>query len=187
MAKTRKSSKPKRNLHAEITQNIIKAIETGPGKLAMPWHNSTGLSAIPHNALSKKAYNGINIVNLWAQRLISEYKTDLWGTYRQWNELGAQVRKGEKSSLIIFYKEFQVEPDTFTDLKTGQSLQSDDDGLRRMARASYVFNADQVDGYELPAKPDPLGPIERIRAADKLYQRNFRRYQAWRRTRLFCR
>lgn len=44
---------------------------------------------------------------------------------------------------------------------------ADDDGKRRFARASYVFNAAQVDGYAAPDAPDPLGPIERIEAADR--------------------
>jgi len=33
-------------------------------------------------------------------------------SYKQWQELGAQVKKAEKSSLIVFYKEYDVEPDT---------------------------------------------------------------------------
>lgn len=55
-----------------------------------------------------------------------------WGTYRQWAEKGAQVRKGEKSSLVVLYKEFEVEAD---------AKDSSGNGMRRMVRASYVFNA----------------------------------------------
>jgi antirestriction protein ArdC len=39
-----------------------------------------------------------------------------------------------------------------------------------VARASHVFNASQVDGCDLPGKPEPLGPIERIEAADRFFQ-----------------
>jgi antirestriction protein ArdC len=85
------------------------------------------------------------------------FAAPLWATYRQWLELGAQIRAGEKSSPVIFFKEFEAEPDPDD---------ADDDGKRRVARASRVFNAAQVDGYALPAQPDPLGPIERIAAAD---------------------
>jgi len=74
------------------------------------------------------------------------------------SELGAQVRKGEKSSLVVFYKEYETDPNPDD---------SDDDGKRRVARASYVFNAAQVDGFTIPDAPQPLGPIERIEAADQ--------------------
>jgi antirestriction protein ArdC len=75
--------------------------------------------------------------------------------------MDCQVRKGEKSSLVVFYKEYDTDPDP---------EQEDDNGKRRVARASYVFNASEVDGYNSPAPPIPLGPIERIDAADRFVQ-----------------
>jgi antirestriction protein ArdC len=113
---------------------------------------------MPVNALTKNAYNGINIVSLWVAAEVKQYVSPVWATYKQWLELGAQVRAGEKSSLVIFYKEFDAEPDP---------EDASDDGKRRVARASRVFNAGQVDGYQAPAAPEPLGPIARIAAADR--------------------
>jgi antirestriction protein ArdC len=69
-----------------------------------------------------------------------------------------QVRGGEKASLVVFYKEFSAEPNPDDGA---------DDGIRRVARASYVFNAAQTENYSAPAMPEPLGPIERIEAADQ--------------------
>ena len=66
---------------------------------------------MPVNALTKNAYNGINIVSLWVAAEVKGFTTPVWATYRQWSEVGAQVRSGEKSSLVIFYKEFEAEPD----------------------------------------------------------------------------
>jgi len=113
----------------------------------------------PVNALTKNAYNGINVVSLWVAAVVRHYATPIWGTYKQWSELGAQVRKGEKSSLVVFYKEFEADPDP-------DPANENDDGKRRVARASYVFNAEQVDGYQRPDAPETQGPIERILAAD---------------------
>jgi antirestriction protein ArdC len=56
-------------------------------------------------------------------------------TYGQRAEIGAQVRSGEKSSPVIFYKEFEAQPDPDD---------AGDDGKRRVARASRVFTAAQV-------------------------------------------
>lgn len=148
--------KPRRDLHAEITQRLITAIESNPGQPQMPWRRSGKPLWMPENALSKNAYNGINVINLWMAAEQRSFSSPIFATYKQWQELGAQVRKGAKSELVIFYKEFEVEADG-----------NDDDGKRRVARASYVFNADEVDDYTAPDRPEPLGPIARIEAADR--------------------
>jgi hypothetical protein len=61
------------------------------------------------------------------------------GTYKQWAEAGAQVRKGEKSAYIVFYKEITVGSDD-----------SDEAETRLFARATPVFAAEQVDGLAAP-------------------------------------
>jgi antirestriction protein ArdC len=148
---------PRRNLHAEITNQLIAAIEANPGEPCMPWRQAGMNPLRPINALTGKRYNGINVLSLWSAAQLNRFELPFWGTYKQWAEKGAQVRKGEKSSLVVFYKDYDVEPDT-DDEK--------DDGRRRVARASYVFNADQVDGFERPEAPASLGPIERMTRAD---------------------
>lgn len=149
---------PRRDIHAEITGKLIAAIEADPGKPSMPWRRSGKPLFMPENALTGNAYNGINVVSLWVAAECLGYSAPVWATYRQWSELGCQVRKGEKSSLVVFYKEYESEPDP---------EKADDDGKRRVARASYVFNAAQVDGYTLPDAPQPLGPVERLEAVDR--------------------
>ena len=148
----------RRDIHAEITAKLIASIEADPGRPSMPWRRSAAPLFMPENALTKKLYNGINIVSLWVSAEAQGYSAPIWATYRQWAELDCQVRKGEKATLVIFYKEYETEPDADN---------ADDDGKRRVARASYVFNATQVDGYTLPDAPQPLGPIERILEADR--------------------
>jgi antirestriction protein ArdC len=155
--KTR-TSNTRRDLHAEITNRIIAAIEADPGKPQMPWRRSSTPLWMPENALSKNAYNGINVVNLWVAAEARGFTSPLWATYKQWAELGAQVRKGAKSELVIFYKEFEVDPAPEV---------TDDNGKRRVARASHVFNSADVDGFTAPDAPQRLGPIVRIEAADR--------------------
>ena len=148
----------RRDIHAEITSNLIAAIEANPGNPSMPWRRSHKPLFMPVNALTAKLYNGINIVSLWVSAEVQGYSAPVWATYKQWREMDCQVRKGEKSSLIVFYKEYEAEPDPGN---------ADDDGKRRVARASYVFNANQVDGYTQSDAPPMLGPIERIKAVDR--------------------
>jgi antirestriction protein ArdC len=81
------------------------------------------------------------------------YSSNIWGTYKQWQARGAQVRKGEKASLVVFYKEIEREVEHDEDSKSGKLL---------LARASFVFNADQVDGFSLPTDQvheDKVGSI----------------------------
>lgn len=148
----------RRDIHAEITDKLIAAIEADPGRPSLPWRRASAPLFMPENALTKKSYNGINIVSLWVAAEARGYSTPIWATYKQWSEIDCQVRKGEKSSLVVFYKEYETDPKPDDDT---------DDGKRRVARASYVFNASQVDGYALPDQPQPLGPIARIEAADR--------------------
>lgn len=150
----------RRDIHTEITAKLVAAIEADPGRPTMPWRRHSKPLFMPENALTKKPYNGINIVSLWVSAEVAGYDAPVWATYRQWSEIGAQVRKREKSSLVVFYKEYETEPD---------ADRADDDGKRRVARASYVFNAAQVDGYTLPDAPQPLGAIDRIEAADRFF------------------
>jgi antirestriction protein ArdC len=105
------SSGNRRDIFSEITSQLIASIEADPGKPALPWRRSSGPLFMPVNASTKSAYNGINVVSLWVAAEIKRYAAPVWATYRQWLELGAQVRSGEKSSLVIFYKEFEAEPD----------------------------------------------------------------------------
>lgn len=147
----------KSDLHTSITNQLIAAIESSPGLPQLPWRTHGGTLTIPENIASGKSYNGVNIVNLWAAGMIHGYTLPVWGTYKQWTEAGCQVRRGEKSSLVIFYREYESEavPDA-----------PDDDGKRRVMRGSSVFNAAQVEGYAMPPAAEALGPIERIARAD---------------------
>lgn len=149
---------PKRDLHAEVTARIIAAIEADPGKPQMPWRRSATPLWLPENALTKAAYNGINVVSLWVAAEARGFTAPIWATYNQWAECGAQVRKGARSEIVIFYKAYDTAPDPDD---------AEDDGKRRVARASRVFNVAEVDGFELPDAPVLLGPIERIAAADR--------------------
>ena len=94
----------RRDLYAEITAKLIAAIEADPGKPQMPWRKNPGAPLwVPVNALTQKPYRGINIVSLWVDAEAKQFSSNIWATYKQFQELGAQVRKGEKSSLIVKY------------------------------------------------------------------------------------
>jgi antirestriction protein ArdC len=145
------------DIHQHITDQIIAAIERGAGEFRLPWHRSAGNIIRPVNIASKKPYRGVNILTLWATADEKGYTAGLWGTYRQWVEAGAQVRKSEKAAYIVFYKEITVASDD----------DSDEADTRLFARATPVFAAEQVDGYAAPVIDTPatiITPIEQAEA-----------------------
>jgi hypothetical protein len=86
------------------------------------------------------------------------YGSAIWGTYKQWAEAGAQVRKSEKSAYIVFYKEFTV---------ASEDGDSDDTDTRLFAHATPVFAAEQVEGWTAPIIDTPatiITPIEQAEA-----------------------
>ena len=142
-----------RDVYTQVTDTIIAAIEAGAGQWDMPWHRHGVTHTRPMNALTGKRYRGVNVLALWGAAEALGFTTGLWGTYRQWQEKGAQVRKGEKSSLVVFFKELAVDE---TNPETGETER----GRRLIAKASYVFNANQVDGFALPEPQAPANPAE---------------------------
>jgi antirestriction protein ArdC len=148
-----------RDIYTQITDTIIAAIEAGAGQWDMPWHRQGVAHTRPTNALTGKRYRGINVLALWAAAEERGFTTGIWGTYRQWQEKGAQVRKGEKSSLVVFFKEFPVDE---TNPDTGETER----GRRLIAKASYVFNANQVAGFALPEAAPSADPAETLGAVE---------------------
>ena len=78
--------------NSRITAEIVAAIEAGAGSWKMPWHHDGSAITRPTNVLGRR-YRGVNVIALWAAAQAASYGTGLWGTYRQYQALGAQVRK----------------------------------------------------------------------------------------------
>lgn len=126
----------KRDAYAEVTNKIIASIEAGAGDWSMPWVETHGM---PTNATTHRAYTGVNALSLWASGRHDPH----WATYRQWQSIGAQVRKGERAELILVPM-------------TAKRTETTDDGdettvARTYFRGAAVFNSAQVDGFEPPA------------------------------------
>ncbi len=153
----------KPDVYSRVTSQIISAIEAGVGNWRMPWHTSGKFAFSPINVTSRKPYRGINTVCLWAAAQAKQYESGEWGTYQQWQERGAQVRKGEKATLVVFWKFANDAAESDDGEETPRS------GSRLLFTRGYsVFNAAQVDGYT--AKADADKPIEqRIERAEQFF------------------
>ncbi len=140
-------SEAKSDVFHSITAKIVAAIEAGAGEFVMPWHGGILSPAFPVNAATDKPYKGVNILALWVDATFKRYISGYWASYKQWQTLGAQVRKGERGSVIVFYKKLD-QPEL--EVNTGHNGDGEQSGRRFVARASHVFNSEQVDGWQLP-------------------------------------
>ncbi|MGA7675291.1 MAG: zincin-like metallopeptidase domain-containing protein [Rhizomicrobium sp.] len=140
-------SEKRPDVFQSITAKIVAAIEAGASAAAMPWHGGILPPTFPMNAATDKAYRGVNVIALWVDAMAKRYVSGYWASYKQWQTLGAQVRKGERGSVIVFYKQLDQQA---LDLQREDTGDGEKIGQRFVARASYVFNSEQVDGWQLP-------------------------------------
>jgi antirestriction protein ArdC len=156
----------KPDVYRKVTDAIVNAIEQGVTNWRMPWHTSGKFAFSPINVTSHKPYRGINTLCLWAAAQRKGYERGEWGTYPQWQDRGAQVRKGEKATTVVFWKFANGSAETQDD---GEEHSAS--GSRLLFTRGYaVFNASQVDGCA--PKPDAGAPIEeRIETADAFFGR----------------
>jgi antirestriction protein ArdC len=140
----------RRDVHCAITDKIVAAIEAGVDDYCMPWHQTV---TRPVNAFTGKNYHGVNVLALWATAATRGFRSKHWATYRQWRELDAQVRKSERGAVVVFYKPAQP-------VKEDQGGDKENAGQSKLiARASWAFNAEQVDGWTAPT-PQPRSEVE---------------------------
>lgn len=139
------------DLYQSVTDRIVAALEAGTVPWVQPWRNDRSGGALPHNAVTRRAYHGINVALLWMQEAAAGYASPQWLTFKQAADLGGNVRKGEKGTQIVFWR--------FRDVKDSQTGE-----IRKipMLRTYYVFNVAQCEDIELrAAKLRPaIGPTE---------------------------
>jgi antirestriction protein ArdC len=120
-------------LYDQITATILAKLEEG----VVPWHQPWAGGQPPTSMSTGKPYRGINAFLL----TFSQYGSPWWGTYKQISERGGQVRKGEKSTVVVFWKRLVVDT-TEAERAAGAGRKK----IIPMLRHFNVFNACQADG-----------------------------------------
>jgi antirestriction protein ArdC len=156
----------KTDLYSKITGQIVAELENG----VRPWHKpwAAGHLAGPVSRplrANGKPYSGINVLMLWITAMERGYGAPIWMTYRQAREIGAQVRKGEKGTLVVYAsKILRSEQDT----KTGEEQEREIPFLKGYT----VFNVEQIDGlpaHYTAAHAPRLNPEQRIGEAEAFF------------------
>lgn len=145
--------------HVHITGSIVAMLEKGAGEFELPWHQPAGQIWRPLNVATGKRYSGVNVIALWAAAQERGFTSGTWGTFKQWRETGAQVRRGEKAAFALFYRPGQPS------YAEGNDDTPEKQRQRFIARATPVFAVEQVEGYQ-PDLPPKHDPVESVHAAE---------------------
>ena len=144
----------KKPFHEVVAEKLIEQLKQGTAPWQMPWKAGDGGGMMPFNPTTGKRYKGINAIHLLSQGRDDQR----WLTFNQAKAAGAQVRKGEKSTSIQYWK-FEEEQ-TKRDENNKPVLDGKGDPIKVRVRLerpkmfmANVFNAEQIDGLPLYQKP----------------------------------
>jgi antirestriction protein ArdC len=143
---TRKNVTP-RDHYQEVTDAIINSLENG----VVPWRALwNGVACgLPMNATTGRTYRGINLLLLSLAQSVRFNSDPRWCSYRQAQARGWQVRRGERGTTVIFYKQL---------LKRYEFSQDGSQRFFPLLRSSTIFHASQIDGIPEYVAPE-LGSV----------------------------
>jgi antirestriction protein ArdC len=154
------------DIYQRITDQIVGQLEKGVRPWHQPWSagHLAGRITRPLRA-NGVPYQGINVIVLWAEAMAKGYATPIWMTFKQAITLGANVRKGEKGSLVVYANSItRTETDADTKEETAREI--------HYLKGYTVFNVEQIEA--LPshyyAKPAPqTSTVQRIERAERFF------------------
>lgn len=139
----------KRDTYAVVTASIIAALEAGTAPWVRPWRNTEGMD---RNGESGRPYNGINVLLTMWSSLMNGFNSNEWFTFNQVRKKGGHVKKGSRSTLLVFFKPMEIRVE---DEVTGEWKKKKIPLLREF----NVFNRDQCEGLPermpVEALPEP--------------------------------
>lgn len=139
----------KRDLYQEVTDKLIAAIEAGTAPWQRPWQN-VAAAGLPMNGTTQRTYNGVNALLLMMTAQSEGYSDNRWYTFKQANELGAQVKKGSKSTPVYFFKMLNAKGEA---LEEGGAADGEQPRQIPFLTEYRVFHASQIEGIEPMAQP----------------------------------
>ena len=90
----------KKELYQQVTAGLIEQMEQGVAIWQQPWVVSKAYQ--PQNGFSQRLYNGFNRIYLgWMQESFGS-NDPRWYTFNNVKDLGFKVRKGSKSTIVVY-------------------------------------------------------------------------------------
>lgn len=140
------------NVYEIVNNRILELLEQGTIPWRKPWNASTGM---PKNLVTKKEYRGVNVFLLSCMPYSSPY----WLSFKQVSERNGHIRKGEKATVVVFWK--------WLDRKDADDTETTGNGRVPFLRYYNVFNLEQCEGIEAPEPVETVNQFDPIdKAAD---------------------
>lgn len=146
----------RQDAYQDVTDRIVAALEAGTVPWHQPWRSTGG-----QRSYAGRPYRGVNVWLLELAAMDKCYTDPRWVTFNKCKDAGGSVRKGERGTVVYFWKR-SVVPDLFAE--------PDDDGEQPTRsvfwmRAYHVFNVEQCEGL------DAWVPVERHEDTDGVVAR----------------
>ena len=140
------------DIYSQVTDRIIEQLAKGVIPWKSPYFSKVGF---PRNFSTGNPYHGINVFLLGSLRYTSPY----FLTFIQAKELGGNVRKGERGSLVVKYGTYAREAE-------GTASAGESEEHRKYLKAYTVFHASQVEGITFP-EPENVPELPANAACDR--------------------
>ncbi|TIT18455.1 MAG: DUF1738 domain-containing protein [Mesorhizobium sp.] len=148
-----------KDTYQRITDTIVEQLEAGTKPWIRPWRGNARRSSIIPRRATGETYRGINVIMLWVADQTFGYEENTWMTYRQAQDFGGQVRKGEKGTLVVKYGTF-----------TPKDHDDDEDRAIPYLKGYTVFNVEQIENLPVhffsPAEELPTNPVPHIETVE---------------------
>lgn len=155
------------SLYDEVTARIISELEGGRLPWVQPWgRDGVGTGpGLPRNALTARPYSGVNVLILWGAVIEQGWPSQSWLTFRQAQEAGGCVRKGEHGLTVVYADRFTPEAE-----KERASREGGDPKAVPFLKRFTVFNVAQCEGLRegLASDPAPLPEREIVPVAEEV-------------------
>ncbi|AJJ24494.1 ArdC family protein [Yersinia enterocolitica] len=145
---SRRKAQKRADLYQQVTDKIIAALEKGTVPWRKPWRLAARPvgSSLPTNASTGRPYSGVNVPLLWMASEEYGFSSDRWLTFKQAQQAGGRVKKGETSHLAVIFKLFEKQAEDLD----GNKL-FDEQGKPRiehlsMMKSLQLFNTEQCEG-----------------------------------------
>lgn len=145
------------SLYDEVTSRIISELEAGRLPWVQPWGMTGGTGpGMPRNAVTARNYSGVNVLILWAEVIAQGWPSQSWLTFRQAQDAGGCVRKGERGVAVVYADRFTPEAERERASREGGEARA-----VAFLKRFTVFNVAQCEGLSEGLAPDPAPLPER--------------------------
>jgi len=161
-----RSGETRTSLYDAVTAKIIAELEGGRVPWVQPWGRAGGTSpGLPRNVVTARSYSGVNILILWGAVIEQGWPSQGWLTFRQAQNAGGCVRKGERGVTVVYADRFTPEVERQRVEREGGEVKAVP-FLKRFT----VFNVAQCERLrpDLAADPAPLPEREIVPLAEAM-------------------